>query len=136
MNFGGDAIVYANDCVQELCRETWAKKPIANSDLTRGQLSPLDTERRARGYPTIIKHIQPCPKRGLLMPLARVGARTDSTTRSTTRVVWRSLPISRTRRNSQVTLASTTRPLCCNYSCSPIRLQNVIITRGDVMVSR
>ena len=24
----------------------------------------------------------------------------------------------------------------CNYSCSPIRLQNVIITRGDVMVSR
>ena len=45
----------------------------------RGQLSPLDTQRSARGYPTIVNNIQPCPKRCQLMPLARVGARTDST---------------------------------------------------------
>ena len=32
------------------------------------------------------------------------------------RLVWHSLPISRTRRNSQVTLASTTRIYLCNYS--------------------
>ena len=47
----------------------------------RCQLSPLDTQRSARGYPTIVNNIQPCPKLCLLMPLARVGARTDSTTR-------------------------------------------------------
>ena len=46
----------------------------------RCQLSPLDTQRRARGYPTIVNNSQPCPKLCLLMPLARVGARTDSTT--------------------------------------------------------
>ena len=46
----------------------------------RCQLSPLDTQQRARGYPTIVNNIQPCPKLCLLMPLARVGARTDSTT--------------------------------------------------------
>ena len=45
----------------------------------RCQLSPLDTQRRARVYPTIVNNIQPCPKLCLLMPLARVGARTDST---------------------------------------------------------
>ena len=45
----------------------------------RCQLSPLDTQRRARGYPTIVNNIQPCPKLCLLMPLARVGA-SDSTT--------------------------------------------------------
>ena len=44
------------------------------------QLSPLDTQRRARGYPTIVNNIKPCPKLCLLMLLARVGARTDSTT--------------------------------------------------------
>ena len=48
----------------------------------RCQLSPLDTQRRASGYPTIVNNIQPCPKLCLLMPLARVGARTDSTTRN------------------------------------------------------
>ena len=32
------------------------------------------------GYPAIVNNIQPCQKRCLLMPLARVGARTDSTT--------------------------------------------------------
>ena len=46
----------------------------------RCQLSLLDTQRRARGYPTIVNNIQPCLKLCLLMPLARVGARTDSTT--------------------------------------------------------
>ena len=46
----------------------------------RCQLSPLGTQRKARGYPTIVNNIQPCPKLYLLMPLARVGARTDSTT--------------------------------------------------------
>ena len=46
----------------------------------RCQLSPLDTQRRARWYPTIVNNIQPCPKLCLLMPLARVGTRTDSTT--------------------------------------------------------
>ena len=46
----------------------------------RCQLFPLDTQRRVRGYPTIVNNIQPCPKLCLLMPLSRVGARTDSTT--------------------------------------------------------
>ena len=46
----------------------------------RCQLSPLDTQRRARGYSTIANNIQPCPKLCILMQLARVGARTDSTT--------------------------------------------------------
>ena len=45
----------------------------------RCQLSPLDTQRRAIGYPTIVNNIHPCPKLCLLMPIARVGARTDST---------------------------------------------------------
>ena len=48
------------------------------SRLTRGQLSPLDIQRSARGYPTIVNNIQHCPKRCLPMPLPRVGARTDS----------------------------------------------------------
>ena len=49
--------------------------------LTRIQLSPLDTQQSAREYPTIVNNIQLYPKRCLLMPLARVGARTESTTR-------------------------------------------------------
>ena len=40
-------------------------------------LSPLGTQRSTRGYPTIVNNIQPCPK---LIPLSRVGARTDTTT--------------------------------------------------------
>ena len=40
-----------------------------------------DTQRSARGYPTIVNNVQPCPKGCLLMPLALVGARTESTTR-------------------------------------------------------
>ena len=57
------------------------KSQYANFPTYRCQLSPLDTQRRARGYPTIVNNIQPCPKLCILMPLARVGARTDSTTR-------------------------------------------------------
>ena len=52
--------------------------------LTRGQLSPLDAQQNVRGYPGIINDIQPCPKRCLLMPLVRVGVRTDSTTHAAT----------------------------------------------------
>ena len=40
----------------------------------------LTTQRSARGYPTIVNDTQPYPKRCLLMPLARVAARSDSTT--------------------------------------------------------
>ena len=47
--------------------------------LTRAQLSLLDTQRSTREYPTIVNNIQPCPKRCILMLLARVGARTEST---------------------------------------------------------
>ena len=43
--------------------------------------SPLDARRSARGYHMIVNNIQPCPKRCLLMPLVRVGVRTDNTTR-------------------------------------------------------
>ena len=56
--------------------------------LTRGQLSLLDTQRSTRGYPKIVNNIQPCPKRCLLMPLACVEARTDSTTCSANGGAW------------------------------------------------
>ena len=52
------------------------------------------TQRSARGYPTIVNNIQPYPKRCLLMPLARVGARTDSTRVTAT---TRGVAISRAR---------------------------------------
>ena len=52
--------------------------------LTRGQLPPLDAQRNVRGYPGIVNDFQSCPKRCLLMLLARVGARTNSTTRAAT----------------------------------------------------
>ena len=38
------------------------------------------SQQSARGYPTIVNNIRPCPKRCLPMPLARVVARTESTT--------------------------------------------------------
>ena len=57
------------------------KSQYANYSHTSGQLSPLDTQRTTRGYPTIVNNIQPCPKRCLLMPLGRVAARTNGTTR-------------------------------------------------------
>ena len=62
-------------------RNTSEKANMLMFRLTRGQLSPLDGRRSARGYPTIVNNIQPCPKRWLLMPLVRIGVRTDSTTR-------------------------------------------------------
>ena len=62
-------------------RNTSEKANMLIFRLTRGQLSPLDGRRSARGYPTIVNNIQPCPKRWLLMPLVRIGVRTDSTTR-------------------------------------------------------
>ena len=66
------------------------KSQYANfSDLPgRGQLFPLDKQRSARGYPTIVNNIQAYPKRCLLLPLARVGARTDSTMRYSLREAW------------------------------------------------
>ena len=71
------------------------KSQYANFPTYRCQLSPLDTQRRARGYPTIVNNIQPCPKLCLLMPLARVGARTDSTTRYSYNVRRGQLPRTR-----------------------------------------
>ena len=35
-----------------------------------------------RGYPAIVNNIQPCPKQCILMQLACVGVRTDSTRRN------------------------------------------------------
>ena len=74
-------------CVQELCRETRAKKPIILIYWLTRPLSAFSaqcTAKHQRLYPTSINDIQPCPKRCLLMLLARVGARTDSTTRTAT----------------------------------------------------
>ena len=48
-------------------------------DLPAVSFLRFDTQRSARGYPTIANNIQPCSKRCLLVPLARVGARTDNT---------------------------------------------------------
>ena len=47
--------------------------------INHGELSSLDTQRSAREYPKIVNNIQPCPNRCLLMLLACIGARTDST---------------------------------------------------------
>ena len=60
------------------CRETANN---ANySDLPTVSFLRLTHSEASEGYPTIVNNIQPCPKLCLLMPLARVGARTDSTT--------------------------------------------------------
>ena len=72
-------------CLKRLCSRIMPRNMSEKANMLiiptyRCQLSPLDTQRRTRGYPTIINNIQPCPKLCLLMPLARVGARTDSTT--------------------------------------------------------
>ena len=65
-------------------RNTSEKANMQINRLTRGQLSPLDAQRNVRGYPGIVKDIQLCPKRSLLTLLARVGARTNCTTRAAT----------------------------------------------------
>ena len=66
-------------------RNTSEKANMLINWLTRGQLSPFDTQRSSRGYPKSVNNIQPCPKRWLLMPLACVGARISTTMRTATR---------------------------------------------------
>ena len=69
---------------RDMPRNTSEKANMLIYRLTRGQPSPLNTfdaQENVRGYPGIVNDIQPCPKRCLLMPLVRVGVRTDSTTR-------------------------------------------------------
>ena len=51
------------------------------SDLPAISILRLTHSEASEGYPTIVNNIQPCQKLCLLMPLARVGARADSTTR-------------------------------------------------------
>ena len=50
------------------------------SDLPAVSFLRLTHSETSEGYPTIVNNIQPCPKLCLLMPLARVGAITDTTT--------------------------------------------------------
>ena len=69
---------------RDMPRNTSEKANMLIYRLTRGQLSPLDAQQNVRGYPGIVNDIQPCPKRCLLIPLVRVGVRTDSTTRAAT----------------------------------------------------
>ena len=70
-------------------RNTSEKANMLIYRLTRGQLFPLDAQRRVKSYSAIVNNIQPRPKRCLLMLLARVGARTDGTTRAATkREAW------------------------------------------------
>ena len=52
---------------------------LINSDLPAVSFLRLTHSEASEGYPAIVKNIQPCSKLCLLMPLARVGARTDST---------------------------------------------------------
>ena len=77
--------IFVGICLKRLCSRVMPRNMSKKANMLiipiyRCQLSPLDTQRRARGYPTIVNNIQPCPKLCLLMPLARVGVRTDSTT--------------------------------------------------------
>ena len=72
-------------CLKQLCSRVMPRNRSEEANMLitptyRCQLSWLDTQRSARGYPTIINNIQPCPQRCLLMQLAHVGARTDGTT--------------------------------------------------------
>ena len=65
---------------------TQAKKPIANLPTYPAVsfLHSTHAETSEVSYPGIVNDIMPCPKRCLLMLLAHVGARTDSTTRGAT----------------------------------------------------
>ena len=56
-------------------RNTSEKANMLIYRLTRGQLSPHDTGQGAGGCQVMIKSLQPCPKRYLLMQLARVAPR-------------------------------------------------------------
>ena len=58
------------------------------SDLPAVSFLRLTHSEASEGYPTIVNNIQPCPKLCLLIPLARFGARTDSTRYTATREAW------------------------------------------------
>ena len=58
------------------------------SDLPAVSFLRLTHSEASEGYPTIVNNIQPCPKLCLPMPLAYVGARTDSTSYTATREAW------------------------------------------------
>ena len=58
------------------------------SDLPAVGFLRLTHTEASEGYPTIVNNIQPCPKLCLPMPLAYVGARTDSTSYTATRETW------------------------------------------------
>ena len=58
------------------------------SDLPAVSFLRLTHSEASEGYPTIVNNIQPCPKLCLPMPLAYVGARTDSTSYTATRKAW------------------------------------------------
>ena len=58
------------------------------SDLPAVSFLRLTHSEASEGYPTIVNNIQPCPKLCLPMPLARVVARTDSTSYTATREAW------------------------------------------------
>ena len=65
------------------------KSQYANySDLPAVSFLRLTHSEASEGYPTIVNNIQPCPKLCLPMPLAYVGARTDSTSYTATREAW------------------------------------------------
>ena len=75
-----------------MLRNMSEKANMLNIPTYQCQLSPLDTQRRARGYPTIVNNIHPCQKLCPLMPLARVGARNDSTTSCSNNAIRGQLP--------------------------------------------
>ena len=84
--------IFVRVCLKRLrsrvmSRNTSEKANMLIYRLTRCQFSPPDEQRSVTGYPEADKDIRSCPKRCLLMPLARVGARTDSTT-YTQREAW------------------------------------------------
>ena len=58
------------------------------SDLPAVRFLRLTHSEASEGYPTIVNNIQPCPKLCQPMPLAYVGARTDSTSYTATREAW------------------------------------------------
>ena len=65
------------------------KSQYANySDLPAVSFLRLTHSEASEGYPTIVNNTQPCPKLCLPMPLAYVGARTDSTSYTATREAW------------------------------------------------
>ena len=76
-------------------RNTSEKANMLIYRLTRGQLSPHDAGQGAGGCRAVTKSLQPCPKRYLLMQLARV---TPRLTGSLQRVYGLSLRYKRTRK--------------------------------------